>query len=261
MDSHRTDSFGEDEEQVGVGRERRDGGQNPLITTRVPLPDRRELGLPLREFKADAYRLTGIPLAACDKFFFETAPEVHSESLKTNFPREVFMALWNPQAQPETSGKPPIEKPPVEQPSVTPASSVPARKEYAAKDRRESVFGTGVSIDGKIEGDGDVRIAGKFKGEIQIKGDLTIEKGARIAAKINANTVTIGGEVEGNVLASSHVELLETAQLIGDLKGSSLTVAAGSRMRGHVEFGWNEPETAKFAVVKGPDKAKNSPAG
>ena len=171
------------------------------------------------------------------------------------------MALWNPPAQPETSGKPPIEKPHVEQPSVTPASPVPARKEYAAKDRRESVFGTGVSIDGKIEGDGDVRIAGKFKGEIQIKGDLTIEKGARVAAKINANTVTIGGEVEGNVLASSHVELSETAQLIGDLKGSSLTVTAGSRMRGHVEFGWAEPETAKFAVVKGPDKAKNGPAG
>jgi cytoskeletal protein CcmA (bactofilin family) len=171
------------------------------------------------------------------------------------------MALWNQPAQPETSGKPLIEIPPAEQPIVAPANPVAPRKEFAVKDRRESVFGTGVSIDGKIEGDGDVRIAGKFKGEIQIKGDLTIEKGARIATKINANTVTIGGEVEGNVLASSQVELLETAQLVGDLKGSSLTVAAGSRMRGHVEFGWSEPETAKFAVVKGPDKAKNGPAG
>jgi len=171
------------------------------------------------------------------------------------------MALWNQPAQEAAGGKPLIEKPPIEQPAVTPVSPAPAHKEIVSRERRESVFGAGVSIDGKIEGDGDVRIAGKFKGEIQIKGDLTIEKGARIAAKINANTVTIGGEVEGNVLASSHVELLETAQLIGDLKGRSLTVAAGSRMRGHVEFGWNEPETAKFAVVKGPDKAKNGPAG
>ncbi|MDP2604806.1 MAG: polymer-forming cytoskeletal protein [Deltaproteobacteria bacterium] len=170
------------------------------------------------------------------------------------------MAIWNQPAQPETSGKPLIEKPPVEQPIVAPANPVPARKEYAAKDRRESVFGTGVSIDGKIEGDGDVRIAGKFKGEIQIKGDLTIEKGARITAKINAETVTIGGEVEGNVLASSHVELLETAQLIGDLKGSTLTVAAGSRMRGHVEFGWSEAESGKFVVVKGQEKGKNGAA-
>jgi cytoskeletal protein CcmA (bactofilin family) len=194
------------------------------------------------------------------KFSFEIVPEVHSEPLKAYSSKEVFMAIWNQPTQPETSGKPPIEKPPVEQPIVVPISPVSPRKEFAAKDHRESVFGTGVSIDGKIEGDGDVRIAGKFKGEIQIKGDLTIEKGARIAAKINADTVTIGGEVEGNVLASSHVELLETAQLIGDLKGSTLTVAAGSRMRGHVEFGWSEAETGKFAVVKGPDKAKNGAA-
>jgi cytoskeletal protein CcmA (bactofilin family) len=171
------------------------------------------------------------------------------------------MAIWNQPTQPETSGKPPIEKPPVEQPIVAPISPVSPRKEFAAKDHRESVFGTGVSIDGKIEGNGDVRIAGKFKGEIQIKGDLTIEKGARIAAKINADTVTIGGEVEGNVLASSHVELLETAQLIGDLKGSTLTVAAGSRMRGHVEFGWSEAESGKLAVVRGQEKGKNGAAG
>jgi len=171
------------------------------------------------------------------------------------------MAIWNQPAQPETSGKAPIERPPVEQPIVAPISPVSPRKEYAAKDRRESIFGAGVSIDGKIEGDGDVRIAGKFKGELQIKGDLTVEKGARIAAKINANTITIGGEVEGNVLASSHVELLETAQLIGDLKGSSLTVAAGSRMRGHVEFGWTDAEVAKLANVRAQEKAKNGAAG
>jgi len=30
--------------------------------------------------------------------------------------------------------------------------------------------------------------------------------------------------------------------LIGDLKAGSLTVAAGSKMRGKVEFGWKEGE-------------------
>jgi hypothetical protein len=34
--------------------------------------------------------------------------------------------------------------------------------------------------------------------------------------------------------------------LIGDLKATTLTVAAGSRMRGHVEFGWSESQAAKF---------------
>ena len=34
--------------------------------------------------------------------------------------------------------------------------------------------------------------------------------------------------------------LLQTGVLNGDLKAGSLTVAAGSRMRGRAEFGWDE---------------------
>jgi cytoskeletal protein CcmA (bactofilin family) len=172
------------------------------------------------------------------------------------------MALWN-QPTPEESN----EKPRVEPPLPTPAAPTPAPtstssfKESAPKDRRETVFGAGVSIEGRIEGDADVRIGGKFKGDIQIKGDLSIEKGAQIKAKINAATVTIGGAVEGNVVASAQVKLLESAQLIGDLKATTLIVAAGSKMRGHMEFGWNESETAKFSNGRAQENPKNGAAG
>jgi cytoskeletal protein CcmA (bactofilin family) len=121
-----------------------------------------------------------------------------------------------------------------------------ALKESVLRARRESVFGSGVTIEGKIEGDADVRIGGKFKGDIQIKGHLSVEKGAHLTAKINAANISVSGEVTGNVISSGQVKLLETGQLTGDLKASTLTVAAGSRMRGHVEFGWSGAEVAKF---------------
>jgi len=127
--------------------------------------------------------------------------------------------------------------------------------------RRESVFGPGVTIEGKIEGDADIRIGGKFKGDIQIKGDLNLDKGAKVSAKVQAANVTIGGELEGNVIAAAQVKLLESAQLIGDLKAATLTVAAGSRMRGHVEFGWSANETAKFVNGHAQEKAKAGAAG
>lgn len=161
------------------------------------------------------------------------------------------MALWNQPTPEETNEKPP-EKPPVTPTApvqVTPVAAAIA-KETAPSNRGESVFGSGVTIEGKIEGDANVRIAGKFKGDIQIKGDLSIEKGAHLGAKINAANVTIGGELEGNVTASGQVNLLESAQLIGDLKANTLTVAAGSRMRGNVEFGWSPTEVAKFVNGK-----------
>ncbi len=57
---------------------------------------------------------------------------------------------------------------------------------------------------------------------------------------VRANTVVVGGELEGNIDAAARVELLQTGVLNGDLKAGSLTVAAGSRMRGRAEFGWDE---------------------
>jgi cytoskeletal protein CcmA (bactofilin family) len=120
---------------------------------------------------------------------------------------------------------------------------------------RSSVISNGLVIEGKIEGEGDVHIAGSFKGDVRVNGDVTVEPGARISAEISAVTVTVGGQVEGNINASTQVKLLQSGQLIGDLKAKSLTVAAGSRMRGRVEFGWDEHESKKIElnVVKKTD--------
>ena len=110
-------------------------------------------------------------------------------------------------------------------------------------DARESVIAAGLTIDGTIEGAGHVRMAGRFKGDVNVDGDLTIDPGAKITGSVRASTVTIGGELEGNIDGASRVELLATGVLNGDLKAGSLTVASGSRMRGNVSFGWDEAAT------------------
>ena len=107
-------------------------------------------------------------------------------------------------------------------------------------ERKETVIAAGLTIDGKIEGSGHVRMAGRFKGDVNVDGDLTIEPGAKIIGSVRADTVTIGGDLEGNIDGASRVELLATGILNGDLKAGSLTVAGGSRMRGNVSFGWDE---------------------
>ena len=116
-------------------------------------------------------------------------------------------------------------------------------------ENKESLIAPGMTIEGKIEGTGHVRIAGRFKGEVSIIGDLTVEPGAHINGGIRAENIVVRGEVKGNIHAVSRVELLEAGVLIGDLKASSLTVAAGSRMRGRVEFGWDEGEVQKVVPI------------
>ncbi len=118
---------------------------------------------------------------------------------------------------------------------VEESASVPAKG-------GESLLATGLTIEGKIEGTGNVRVAGRFKGTVTVKGEFKVEPGASIDGDVSADTVFVGGEVRGKIVAVSRVEFKESGSLIGDLKAGSLTVVAGSKMRGNVEFGWKEGE-------------------
>ena len=116
----------------------------------------------------------------------------------------------------------------------------PATAPSAPRAGGESVIAPDLSIEGTITGQGHVRIAGRFKGDVNVQGNLTIEAGAKVTGSVRAATVTIGGELEGNIESATRVELQQTGVLIGDVTSGSLTVAAGSKMRGSVEFGWDE---------------------
>lgn len=120
--------------------------------------------------------------------------------------------------------------------SVTPIRDIDSR-------RKESVITEELTIEGKIEGSGNVRIAGNFKGEVNVQGNLVIEQGATVTANVRALTITIAGQLEGNIEGATRVELLETGVLTGDVAADSLTVAAGSRMRGKADFGWTDKKT------------------
>ena len=126
--------------------------------------------------------------------------------------------------------------------------------------RKESLIAADITIEGKIEGGGSVRIAGKFKGDVSVQGDLTIEAGAKLTGGVRADKVTIAGELEGNVEEASHIELLPTGVVIGNLKAGSLTVAAGARMRGQADFGWGDGKGAK-AGKHGSDHGSGSGLG
>jgi len=164
------------------------------------------------------------------------------------------MSLWKDNT---AARQTPAPTPEIKEPTRFDAASKPefaanpmpaphARAEPGAA-RKESLIAADITIEGKIEGGGSVRIAGKFKGDVNVQGDLTIESGAKLTGSVRADKVTIAGELEGNVEEASLVNLLDTGVVIGDLRAGSLAVAAGARVRGQAEFGWddNSPKGAK----------------
>src|SRR5262245_39278980 len=159
--------------------------------------------------------------------------------------RRVGMALWKDQSGREQIVPEPVKAP--EKVSVLAPAGEPAARPAATQNRadvstKESLIAAGLTIEGKIEGAGNVRIAGVFKGDVNVQGNLTIESGAHLTGGVKADTVIVGGQLDGNIDAASRVELLQTGVLNGELKAGSLTVAAGSRMRGKAEFGWSSEE-------------------
>ncbi len=155
------------------------------------------------------------------------------------------MALWKENAKPSPSAIPEaMDLSRYESPAAEPetTASTPAVIHPAVREKNlgESLIAPDITIEGKIEGSGHVRIAGRFKGDVNVHGDLTIERGATVNGSVRADKVIVAGELIGNIEAASHVELQQSGALTGDLKAVTLTVAAGSRMRGQAEFGWDD---------------------
>lgn len=160
------------------------------------------------------------------------------------------MALWKEPVKTAVTETPePADLPQRGVSELRPEADTPLQPAYRAtptptpaKAKTESLIAPDITIEGKIEGAGHVRIAGNFKGDVNVRGDLTIEPSAKVNGSVRAEKVTIAGELIGNIESAVHVELLQTGALTGDLKAGSLSVAAGSRMRGQAEFGWDDAD-------------------
>ena len=160
------------------------------------------------------------------------------------------MALWkevaaNPSPVPapvSTSTKPPAEaapRPTFDRAAVEVASAAMSARPAVRTEMKESLISSGLAIEGKISGTGHVRIAGQFKGDVNVEGNLSIEPGAKHQGEVRAGTVTVSGELTGNI-GARHVDVTASGVVVGDVKADTITVASGSRMRGHVEFGWGD---------------------
>jgi cytoskeletal protein CcmA (bactofilin family) len=160
------------------------------------------------------------------------------------------MAIWKDPTPAAKAAEPTRFDPPPPAPAAAaPAAATPIRAVENAP--RESVIAADLMIEGKIEGAGHIRIAGKFKGDVKVQGNLTIDQGAKVSGGVSASKVTLAGELDGNIEGAQQVELQQTGVINGDLKAGTLTVAAGSRIRGHVECGWDKDGKAVAKTESG----------
>jgi cytoskeletal protein CcmA (bactofilin family) len=89
-------------------------------------------------------------------------------------------------------------------------------------------------LQGRLEIQGDLRIAGNVEGDLKASGDVTIDPGATIQAAIEGANISVRGQVTGNVTARKRLTLGGSGHLQGDVRVARLTVEDGATLNGNV---------------------------
>jgi cytoskeletal protein CcmA (bactofilin family) len=90
------------------------------------------------------------------------------------------------------------------------------------------------SLNGRLDVQGDLKVAGNVEGELKASGDITVAEGAAIQASIEGANVNVRGQVTGNVTAKKRLTLGGSGRLNGDVKVGRLTVEDGATLNGTV---------------------------
>src|SRR5436853_6584202 len=78
-------------------------------------------------------------------------------------------------------------------------------------------------LQGRLEIQGDLKIAGNVEGDLKASGDVTVDSTATIQAAIEGANVNVRGQVTGNVTARRRPTLGGSGRPNGEVKHSRLT--------------------------------------
>jgi len=102
-------------------------------------------------------------------------------------------------------------------------------------EQTKTVIAEDVEITGNIKCESNIQLNGKLNGDLQCGGQAMIGNTASVKGNMSIETVSIMGQVNGNITAKDKIELKSTARLHGDIRAKRLTVEDGVTFVGKVE--------------------------
>ncbi len=103
-------------------------------------------------------------------------------------------------------------------------------------ERITSVLGDGTKFQGKLTGEGGVRIEGTFEGEIQLEGLLVVGTTGRVTCEdLRAKSVIVAGTVRGDLTAHK-VEIRASGRVWGNVTTEAFATEEGAFLRGQIQM-------------------------
>jgi cytoskeletal protein CcmA (bactofilin family) len=115
-------------------------------------------------------------------------------------------------------------------------------------DRIEVSLGPTASINGDLECDGIVRIEGVYQGSIKTVSNVIVSENARVDAHIEAENVSVSGQVKGSIVAKGRLEILSTGRVWADATVTSFLLDDGGKLHGGLKMFGTGPEPETFDV-------------
>lgn len=99
-----------------------------------------------------------------------------------------------------------------------------------------TVIGEGLSVEGEIVSDEEIVVHGSVRGKLRSTDAVTIGSTGVVQADVSGSTVSIAGQVTGNVTATERLDLQPGGRLVGDVKAARFTIADGASFKGNVDM-------------------------
>ncbi len=99
-----------------------------------------------------------------------------------------------------------------------------AKKNFVDDISINTIVGSGARIAGNVTVPGLLRIDGDIDGDVQAQGRVIIGEEARVRGNIRAASVSVGGMVQGDIIAPDYVVILSSGMVIGSILTKKLRV-------------------------------------
>jgi cytoskeletal protein CcmA (bactofilin family) len=103
-------------------------------------------------------------------------------------------------------------------------------------DKREalSIIDKDVEVEGTLNSTGKLIIVGSLKGTLLGDTVVTVE-GSSVEARTQVRELIVGGDFEGDIVASERLKILNTGSFSGTAVCNRLSVEDGGRLNGRIE--------------------------
>lgn len=118
---------------------------------------------------------------------------------------------------------------------------------------------TGTSITGDIISNGDIRIDGILKGNLNTKGKVVVGNEGVINGEIECKNADISGKVDGKIKVSELLSLSKSAKISGEITTNRLAIEPGAVFSGTCNMSSSSSSTyasVSSAASSNDEKAK-----